>query len=124
MTTDGISAEDWDQVHDLACQIVNTSSRGDDESSSKYTEHLLSLLDELQTKYGELPSLFATRADYIDDISERLRLLGRAYDLADTHQDRSNQVLIAFSLAQIYIEELTDPENGGAWLDILETLMN
>ena len=120
MTTDGISTEDWDQVRGLACQIVNTSSQGNEEASSKYTERLLLLLDNLQAKYGELPSLLATRADYIEDLSERLRLLKKAYELAERRQDRSNQGLIASSIAQIYIEELANLENSGVWLDALE----
>jgi hypothetical protein len=120
MTSDGISFSDWDRVRELACEIVNTSSSGNDNASSEATECLLSWLDTLQGKYGELPSILATKADYIEDTSERLRLLKRAYELAEVRQDKSNLLLTASSLAEIYIAELADLENGRTWLETLE----
>src|SRR4051812_19878088 len=116
MTSDGIKTDDWDRVKDLACQVANASSHGDDEASARYTERLVMLLDEFQEKYGELPSILATKADYIDNTSDRLQLLRRAYELAEARQDKSNRVLIASSLAQIYVEELADLERGSVWL--------
>jgi hypothetical protein len=124
MTSDGINTEDWDRVKELACQIVNSSSAGNDRASSKYTKSLLAFLTELQKKYGELPSILATEADYMEDIPERLQLLKRAYALAEKLQDYRNQVLIASSIAEIYIEELADVKNATVWLDLLETNIN
>jgi hypothetical protein len=50
-TSDGISAEDWDKVHELAVEVVKSGLPSD------YRTRLLRYLDQLETKYGELPSI-------------------------------------------------------------------
>ena len=72
MTSDGISDADWDVVHALAVEIVNAS---ESEAAVRTTAALLCHLDTLEQKYGALPSILATRADYVEDAGERLRLL-------------------------------------------------
>jgi len=124
MTSDGISKRDWDRVTEVAIRIVNVSSLRNDELVLPYTRQMLCLLDRLQRKYGELPSLLATRADYTEDESERLRLLKRAYRLAKTRHDKVNCVLIASSIAEIYIEDLRNVEKGKSWLDSLESCLS
>lgn len=120
MTSDGIITTDWEQVQELACEIVNTSSTGNEQASLEATERLLLLLDTLQEKYGELPSILATKADYLDDTTERVCLLKRAYERAGVLLDNDNLLLICFSIAEIYIDELTDLENSQIWLQTLE----
>lgn len=67
MTPDGLSTEDWDRVHETALEIVHASSMDDEILCSHHTEHMFEILDELETRYGRIPSVLATRADYIDD---------------------------------------------------------
>ncbi len=50
MTSDGISQEDWDRVGDLAAEIVNASSAGDQVLDESLTEALLDHLNDLEGK--------------------------------------------------------------------------
>ena len=113
MTPDGISDKDWDRVHELAVEIVNA---GEGEEGAGYTAQLLAYLDQLEQKYGLLPSLLATRADYVAEARESLALLERAYQLARERQDHKNLVYITSSLASIHIEHFRNVEQAQKWL--------
>ncbi len=113
-TSDGISSEDWDLLHELALEVVNAEPGAEEDLCRR---RLLDYLDGLESKYGPLPSILATRADYlVDDIPGRLALFSRAYALAAEAGDARNQLHIASSLAVIYIEELEDAAEGSKWL--------
>ena len=120
MTPDGISTEDWDRVHALALEIVNTSADDDEAASDAASLRLRELLDELQEKYGPLPSLLATRGDYGSDPVERDYWLAAAYEGAKRRGDAKNLVWIASSLATLHVEEICDPAKGAEWLTLLE----
>ena len=111
-TSDGITSEDWDPVHDFALDIVN----GDGDECETLKCALLTYLDSLQIKYGELPSILATRADYVNNLEQKEQLLSRAYVLAEARQDIRNQFEIAHSLAELYIDDFEDPTAGSKWL--------
>jgi hypothetical protein len=113
MTSDGISSEDWDRVHELAVDLVNAS---DDEGES-VRQRLFECLRELTSKYGELPSILATQADYVDDPIESEALLLRAFDLVQSRGDRSNICEISLSLADLFAE-LRRPVDASRWLEI------
>jgi hypothetical protein len=120
VTPDGIATADWDRVHQLALDVVNASS-GDDPAASESAKLLLcDLLDQLQEKYGPLPSLLATRADYVDGLDEQEYWLMAAYEQAMKLGDPKNLVWIASSLAGFHLEEATDPVKGSEWLALLE----
>jgi hypothetical protein len=113
-TSDGISSEDWDLLRELAVEVVNAEPGEDEELCRR---RLLDYLDGLESKYGPLPSILATRADYlVDDVPGRVTLLSRAYALAAEAGDARNQLHIASSLAAIYIEEVENAAEGGKWL--------
>jgi len=112
-TSDGISGEDWAIVHDLSLKIVNAEAESEENI---YTNQLLQYLDELESKYGAVPSLLATRADYVSDTNERSALFRQAYALAEASHDIGNLKEIAHSLAELYIEELQDPSEGHVWI--------
>ena len=116
MTTDGISTEDWEVVQDYAAKIANAVCADDSVTSDALTEQLLCYLDCMETKYGKLPSIIATRADYTTDLIERVQLLEHAYELAKQLNDRSNMALTASSLAQLFVEETVDVPSAGRWL--------
>jgi hypothetical protein len=117
MTPDGIATDDWDRVHELALEVVNASAEGEDAASRSAALRLRELLDELQEKYGPLPSLLATRADYISNApEERDYWLTAAYEQAQKRGDMKNLVWIAASLATLHVEDLRDPAQGGRWL--------
>lgn len=113
-TSDGISTEDWDTVHELTVDLVNAGERPDEEECR---HRLFEYLDELEEKYGARPSILATRADFIvGDVPRKLELLGRAYALAGAAGDARNQLHIASSLAELHIEEHGDTNAGSMWL--------
>lgn len=120
MTPDGIATADWDRVHQLALDIVNASAEEDLATSESATARLRELLDELQERYGPLPSLLATRADYVDGHEEQEYWLMAAYDQALKLGDPKNLVWVASSLAGFHLEESPDPIKGGEWLNLLE----
>jgi len=120
MTPDGISSEDWGRVRELACEIVNLSGEERYEASEQATHELLDLLVELQQKYGPLPSLLATQADYVESESEREHLLHAAYREAEMKGDVGNQTWIAHSLASHYIDGVPNDPEGERWLSIAE----
>lgn len=115
MTSDGISAKDWDKVKNLAAKIVNAE---DDINTSRYTDALLVLLDKLSEKYGELPSILATKADYIADPTASIDLFIKAFNAAKRINDYKNMTYIASSLAEAYFE-LHNISNCRYWLSKL-----
>ncbi|MDR4470588.1 MAG: hypothetical protein MRJ68_20180 [Nitrospira sp.] len=112
-TPDGISGEDWDVVHDLSLKIVNAEAESEENI---YTNQLLQYLDELEAKYGALPSILATRADYVSDTKDQAALYRQAYALAEASHDITNLKEIAHSLAELYIDDLQDPSQGQIWI--------
>lgn len=112
-TSDGITGEDWDVVHDLSLKIVNAEAESE---GNIYTNQLLQYLDELEAKYGALPSILATRADYVSDAKEQSALLRQAYAFAEASHDVTNLKEIAHSLAELYINDLRDPSEGQVWI--------
>jgi hypothetical protein len=116
VTPDGITTEDWDRVHELALEVANSSGESDDVATESASRRLLALLDALQKKYGPLPTLLATRADYVDTSEERDYWLSAAYEQARVRSDKKNLVWISSSLAALHLEDLGDPVKGAEWL--------
>jgi hypothetical protein len=116
MTPDGITTKDWRLVSERAYRIVNAVYSEIAALAKRETKALLRLLDQLEHKYGELPSILATKADYVSDSSERLRLLKKAYALAQEREDRRNMTYIASSLVEFYVEDRGDKIRGKVWL--------
>src|SRR5688572_10454019 len=112
VTSDGISTEGWDVVHELGVDIVNAP----DSERQLHTDELLRYLEALEAKYGPLPSILATRADYLeDDDPAREGLLIRAHALADARSDTGNVVYVAQSLAELYLDK-RDLTEADRWL--------
>ena len=120
-TFDGIRRQDWARVHECAVNIANAALADDEAAARQSTCDLLHVLEGLERRYGALPSILATRADYTDDPPNRLTLYRAAYAAASARGDARNLVWIASSLAELYAEELRNPALAGEWLDRLET---
>ena len=118
MTSDGISTEDWNDVHELAVKIVNHCFAENHTAEARARASLMALLDRLDRKYGQRPSLLATRADYVESADECERLLLMAFSEAERINDAENRMLVAHSLASLYIEELRQLDEGAKWLDV------
>jgi len=119
-TTDGISLADWEEVVQLAAEIANATYSEDKALVKTLTNNLSRFLKSLEKKYGELPSILEAMADCTDDVTERVRLLERAWQIAGERSDKANLVFISSSLAQLYVEELKEVPTGRKWLNQLE----
>ena len=116
----GISKNDWDEVIDLSGKIANATIAADDALAELLAARLMRILDSLERKYGRLPGILATRADYTDDSPAKIALFEEAWRSATERHDRFNLVLIASSLAELHIEDLNDIPSGARWLTRLE----
>ena len=119
-TSDGISSKDWEIVADLAARIANAACAENERAGNAATQELFAHLVRLERKYGRLPSILATRADYAEDMSQKVSLLEEAWRLAQNRQDIRNLVFIASSLAEVFLTELKDYQKGRKWLGELE----
>ena len=70
------------------------------------------LLDELEAKYGPQSQILATRADYLEDFSERRTLYSQALDLAKKSHDTQEIAEIMDSIKHLNEEEKTEAEAG------------
>ena len=113
MTTDGIATDDWARVKACAVELFYAL---DSDQEMECRLQLLHCLDELETKYGALPSIVATRTDFTKDTSSREALLLRAYSLARALGDGSNALHVAHALATLYINDLTRCIEASRWL--------
>ncbi len=120
VTPDGISDEDWGRVHELALEVVNATGRDEPEENARASTALREALDDLQERYGPLPSILATRADYAEDDADREYWLLAAYSQAVGRGDLKNLVLISESLASFYVEHKDDVDAGTRWVETLE----
>ena len=120
VTPDGISSVDWDRVKELAAEVVNLSGADQYEASDAVARELVALLLALENKYGPLPSLLATRADYVESTAERGDLLLASYRESKRRGDVRSQAWIAHSLASHYVEAVPDSEEGDRWLHITQ----
>lgn len=112
-TPDGIRTEDWDIVHQHAVDIVNAG----DAQRPRYTQELPSYLNTLETEYGPLPCILATRADYLErDDPAREALVLRSHATAEAHGDVRNLILSAQSLVELFLEWQRLPE-ADRWLN-------
>jgi hypothetical protein len=115
VTPDGISDADWDRVKALAVAILE-ATHDEDESGESETRALMNFLDDLESRCGTLPSILATRADFLDDPAQAVAMLERAYGLAVERDSARDRLYIADTLAGTYIRELEDADAGEAWL--------
>jgi hypothetical protein len=84
----------------------------------------MACLLKLEQKYGRLPSLIATRADFCDNKRQSIKLWKEAYSLAMSRNDKRNLSLISSSLAGFMINHKEDPVAGQHWLDIMKGHMS
>tara|TARA_B100001105_G_C22321808_1_gene412877 strand:+ start:456 stop:947 length:492 start_codon:yes stop_codon:yes gene_type:complete len=116
-TSDGISLSDWEKVEDLAIEFTNVTLS--DSDNSVFREKLTRLLTDLEDKYGRLPSLLATEADFILDKKRALSLLKEAYVCALELNDEQNLSYISSSIVEFYNDE-NNIKLIAFWLEIFK----
>ncbi|MEM9988050.1 MAG: hypothetical protein AAF723_00915 [Pseudomonadota bacterium] len=122
-TSDGISDSDWDLVQQQAEYIADANLKGTDDRL--LTSNLLQLLQTLERKYGRLPSLLATQADFVPDKTKELSLLKEAYIISMETNDNKNKTYISDSIVQWYLDNGYEKEILKFWLDrLLDDLKN
>jgi hypothetical protein len=110
----GAFKKDWNTVHELACDVVNvTSDVGEEAVRTRLQRHL----NEMKRRYGPLPEILATQADYLPRGKTRESLLRRAYNAAVSQNDSFNELLIASSLARYYLDGRA-VRKAKAWIEI------
>jgi hypothetical protein len=99
--------------------VAEASFTTDAASYVSAVDDLLTRLRMLQSRYGPLPSILATMADYTEDDGEAIHLLENAYFVAEQREDTRNMTYIASSIAQRYVEDLSDLVKGRVWTNLL-----
>jgi hypothetical protein len=120
-TSDGISDADWTGVRELAVDLVNAADTVREHASRS---RLLTYLDQLEAKYGPLPRILATRADFVDGFATKERLLLDAYAVAMLSADSASMLFIAESLAELYIENSDRGLNADHWLARMREILD
>jgi hypothetical protein len=123
MTPDGINKRDWDKVTAIARQVFDARTKKENPVDRRWRKDLLACLDQLETKYGRLPSIVATRADFCDNARLSVKLWKEAYSLALARGDKRNLTLISSSLAGFMIDHKEDPVAGQRWLVVMKSHM-
>ena len=118
-TTDGIAAGDWKEVEGLARAVAEAAFGDDTVLYTHAVDELFGRLRILESRYGPLPSILATMADYTKDDREALDLLENAFFVSEHRNDAANMTYIASSIAQRYVEDLCDLAKGKEWVDRL-----
>jgi len=117
-TEDGIADDDWGKVTELAIKIANVSAKNKD--TTMLDHRMLKYLEKLANKYGRLPSIVSTMADYTEDLSQSLAMQKEAYVSACEMNCEYEMVNISESIAEIYINQKKDNKRGKYWLSILK----
>lgn len=118
-TPDGILKCDWNQLQELVTDYVNDELGSDASEEESIRSSILNYIDMLLSKYGKLPSLLATRADYVRTDREAVQLLEEAYQISENLGDCRNKTFISSSLAESYYTKIKDAEKGVYWTDKL-----
>ena len=117
MTPDGISTDDWDRVHEAVIEIVNASAIEDDVLCAHHTERLFDILSELESHYGRIPAILATRADFTDDSIMAIALHEEALSVAN---DPTSTRLSLQSMVRLMIDESYSDSQIACRLEALE----
>lgn len=115
-TSDGIKSTDWEIILEYTADVVNASAAGCDDTL--LLNRLFKKLEVLEQMYGRLPSILATRADFLDDEKQSISLLKEAYVSACEINDLKNQTFISNSLTEAYLEDLIDLNLAKYWLNV------
>ncbi len=117
-----IQAEEWKKIRDLASAVSRAAKDDNYPLSHIHCRTLIDFLDSLQDKYGPLPRILATKADYMEDDEIRLCLYEKAFEISETEHNHMECVFIADSLILLYLEDIDVPnyEMAHRWLKRME----
>lgn len=121
-TSDGIALRHWDKIYELSLEITNASGRDDLIMAEIQREYLFDALDDLEAIYGKVPSLLATKGDFMPEGQDPVPFWTEAYALAVERDDPKNQLLTASSLADYYFEK-KQFDFSLKWIDAGEQLL-
>ena len=66
-----IHRDDWERVLEKACDIASATETEDDPMYEIHLEAMMTLLNELESRYGRQSRILATRVDYLENASDR-----------------------------------------------------
>ena len=97
-----LARSDWEKLTKLSTKIADAAIVECDEPvAEKYIEDLLVLIESLLQQYGKLPSLLATKADFIHDDQMKVSLYEEAYTIAEKSDDFINMRMILDSISEM-----------------------
>jgi hypothetical protein len=96
-----ITKKAWHGIHLKACDIGNAIMNEDETMRTIFIQQMHEMLDDLERQFGTHPQIMATRADFLDDREERLRLYEAALKLARERGDSFEVVEILDSLEHL-----------------------
>jgi hypothetical protein len=99
MPPNKIPEKDWNKVHSLAVDLVNSNVVRHEKI---LLEKLKVLLVKLSIKYGSNPNILGVWADFEDDQLVKELLYHLAYKEAKKLKDFKNCVLLSSSLTEFY----------------------
>lgn len=121
-----LEKEDWHVLSDLASEIAamviaDMEAGEDDDREPGFEESLLyeqlrTQIGFMESKYGPHPIILDTKADFTDDLDEKIRLKEGAIALClpDDFKLRGN---IAVELAELFFEEKKDLAKAGLLIE-------
>ncbi len=118
-TPDGIADADWNEIEQLARAVAEAAITDDSLLYASAVDELQKRLAKLQSRYGPLPSILATMADFTENDRDAIHMLETAFFAAKERDDTRNMTYIASSIAQRYVEDLSDLASGQDWVDVL-----
>lgn len=107
MNTFPFSEAEWSNVEEAARAIVEATSIEDEILEAAQTARLEALLEDLRARYGEHPILLETKADFTNDVGERMALYERAKGISLANGLPT--LSIRLSMARVFLDELGQP---------------
>ena len=99
------SKDEWDEIVDISCDMVNFLEREDEDSPELFTK-FLDIINKLENKYGRHPVLLETLADFTDEPKVCKKLYTEALEIAKKHGLPS--ISIRNTFANLLIEDFQD----------------
>jgi hypothetical protein len=104
------SAEEWNEVREAARSVVNATLADDAVLQASHFEQLRLVLADLRARYGELPILLETEADFTDAPACQLELYQRAKRIAV--ENKLSTASIRVALARLLLEDFGQSEQA------------
>ena len=101
-----LTKDAWDLIKQPAVDLVNAIVAEDTVLEEIHRNTLFDTLDKIEGEFGSHPQLLATRADFLDDYTERKNLYNEALFLVEQTSNQVEVLEIQDSLKELELENL------------------